>query len=590
MFKFSWASLMLASSAMAVATEPVERISVYASHTPMQESEVLASVTVLELADIQARQARDLPALLAQLPGVQLSRDGGRGQNSGLYLRGGNTGHTLVLIDGIRAGAATNGYKSLALVPLELVERIEVIRGPRAAWYGADALAGVIAITTRQSVGAELNANLGSYGQAGADLSTGWQQDRLQLNASLGYSRADGFNVREDLDPDRDGYQQRFAKFAASYQTSFGTLQAQADINSGNTEFDTSWGTEDQSAVLQRSYRLGWQHDGARWQQQAQLSRIYDQDTSYGPASRSPFITERDEFSYQSSVALTEQLQWHSGVNWYSEQVDRSAVPYLEQSRINRALFSGLNWQQAGWLLEGSARRDLNQRYGGNNTWQVAAGYQFADGWLVRASRGAAFKAPTFNDLYYPGSANPELAPERAIADELALSYYTDNGSVQLAWFAREVSDLIQFNLASYLPENISQARITGAELQVDVTLAQLRQQFAYTFLDTENQLTSEPLPRRPKHNLNWRLEYQWRQLSTYLSASYQSESFQGPYASRSYLGGYTLWGLGAAYPLSSKLTVRANIDNLLDKNYQSSDGYNTAGLTFGLNLNYRAF
>jgi vitamin B12 transporter len=85
-------------------------------------------------------------------------------------------------------------------------------------------------------------------------------------------------------------------------------------------------------------------------------------------------------------------------------------------------------------------------------------------------------------------------------------------------------------------------------------------------------------------------LEYQWRQLSTYLSASYQSESFQGPYASRSYLGGYTLWGLGAAYPLSSKLTVRANIDNLLDKNYQSSDGYNTAGLTFGLNLNYRAF
>ena len=124
----------------------------------------------------------------------------------------------------------------------------------------------------------------------------------------------------------------------------------------------------------------------------------------------------------------------------------------------------------------------------------------------------------------------------------------------------------------------------------MDVTLAQLRQQFAYTFLDTENQLTSEPLPRRPKHNLNWRLEYQWRQLSTYLSASYQSESFQGPYASRSYLGGYTLWGLGAAYPLSSKLTVRANIDNLLDKNYQSSDGYNTAGLTFGLNLNYRAF
>src|SRR5690606_34590840 len=115
--------------------------------TPQQD--VLASVTVLERDDIVARQANDLPALLAQLPGINLARNGGRGQLSSIFVRGGETKHTLVLIDGVRSGSATAGAKSLAMLPLELIERIEVIRGPRAAWYGSDALAGVIAITTR---------------------------------------------------------------------------------------------------------------------------------------------------------------------------------------------------------------------------------------------------------------------------------------------------------------------------------------------------------------------------------------------------------------------------------------------------------
>ncbi|CAM5192552.1 TonB-dependent receptor plug domain-containing protein [Alishewanella longhuensis] len=168
MFKPSWAAVLVASCCItAQAEESIKHISVYANRTPTTTSEVLASVTVLDRTDIVERQAQDLPALLAQLPGVNLSRDGGRGQNSGLYVRGGNSGHTLVLIDGVRSGSATLGYKALAMLPLELIERIEVIRGPRAAWYGADALSGVIAITTRKAQGAELNANVGSFGQAG---------------------------------------------------------------------------------------------------------------------------------------------------------------------------------------------------------------------------------------------------------------------------------------------------------------------------------------------------------------------------------------------------------------------------------------
>lgn len=591
MFKPAFAAVLVASccSAAANTTEQnnLEHISIYANRTATPQQDVLASVTVLERDDIMARQANDLPALLAQLPGINLSRDGGRGQNSSVYIRGGNTGHTLVIIDGVRSGSATLGYKTLSMLPLELIEKIEVVRGPRAAWYGADALSGVIAITTRKARGTELNANVGSYGQLGADVSVSQHVGDLAIRATAGYSQADGFNVRESLDPDLDGYDQRFAKLAADYQTRFGLLRAQFDINSGFYQFDTGYGTEDQADTLYRTYLLGWEHQLGQWQHQAQLSRILDNDTTYGPDSSSPYVTERDEFNYQASTAVTDNLNWLGGVNWYSENVGRSGVNYIEDSRINRALFTGLNFKQSSVQLDGSVRRDLTTQYGGNNTWQLAAGYWFTDAWQLRFNRGAAFKAPTFNDLYYPGSANPDLAPERTLSDEVAISYRTASSTVQLAWFESDVDNLIQFDTATYLPENIEQAKISGIELAIQADIAGIQQNFAYSWTDTENTLTGLRLARRPEHTINWRAEHSWNNLSAFVSADYQSNTYQGQYAVNEYLGGFILWGIGASYTVSPALTLRAKVDNLFDKDYYTSDGYTTAGTNFGLSVSY---
>lgn len=591
MFKPAFAAVLVTScySVAANTIEPsqLEHISIYANRTATAQQDVLANVTVLERDDIVARQANDLPALLAQLPGINLSRDGGRGQNSSVYIRGGNTGHTLVIIDGVRTGSATLGYKPLSMVPLELIERIEVIRGSRAAWYGADALSGVIAITTRRGEDLELNANIGSYGQLGADVSVSQQAGDLTVRATAGYSQADGFNVREDLDPDLDGYQQRFAKLAADYLTRFGLWQAQFNINSGFSELDASYGTEDQASTLNRTYVLGWEHQLGPWQHQAQLSRVLDGDTTYGPDSSSPFITQRDEFSYQTGTAITDNLNWLGGVNWYSESVGRSGVNYIEDSRINRALFTGLSFIQDKLQLDGSARRDLTTQYGGNNTWQLAAGYWFTENWQLRASRGAAFKAPTFNDLYYPGGSNPNLAPERTLADEVAIRFRAANASVQLAWFENDIDNLIQFDMATYLPQNIEQAKISGLELAVKAQLGGIEQNFSYSWTDTENTLTGLRLARRPEHTINWRAEHSWNKLSAYITADYQSDTYQGEYAVNPYLGGFTLWGIGASYTVSPAFTVRAKVDNLFDKEYYTSDRYTTAGTNFGISLSY---
>jgi vitamin B12 transporter len=588
MFKPAFAALLSAFCCSATATETtqhaIEHISVYANRSATPQQDVLASVTVLERDDIVARQASDLPALLAQLPGINLSRDGGRGQSSGIFIRGGNTGHTLVLIDGVRTGSATLGYKSLAMLPLELIERIEVVRGPRAAWYGSDALAGVIAITTRRSNAAEINVKVGSYGQAGSDISVSQRFDQLTLRATAGASRADGFTVRDDLDQDRDGYNQQFVNVAADYQTELGLWTAQADVNSGFYEFDTRYGSENVADTLNRAYVLGWQQPLGQWQHQAKLSRHLDLEATFGPDSRSPFVTVRDEFSYQAESALSEYLTLLGGLNWYQEHVERSVAAYEQTSRINRAVFTGLHYQLDAIKLETALRRDLINQYGGQNTWQLAAGYQLAEHWQVRASRGTAFKTPTFNELYYPGYANPALKPQESLADELALRFEPADLTVQLAWFDRDVTNLIQ---GAERAENVLLATISGVEFSLQQQWQQFSNNLVYTWLDTQNQSNGLTLERRPKHTLHWRGSFAANNWSAFVTMDYQSSTYQGVYASVTNLGGFTLWGIGSAYQLTPELMLRAKLENLFDKNYQTSAGYRTAGANVAISVSY---
>ncbi|MBV2128026.1 TonB-dependent receptor domain-containing protein [Arsukibacterium indicum] len=566
----------------------IEHISIYANRTERLQEDVLASITVLNRSDILARQANDLPELLAQLPGINMSRDGGRGQNSSIYLRGGNTGHTLVLVDGVRSGSATLGYKPLAMVPLELIERIEVIRGPRAAWYGSDALAGVIAITTRRSSALELHAGAGSFGQAGADISASQQVQQLTLRASAGVSQADGFNAQPALDPDSDGYQQQYLKVAADYRSDYGLWSVQADVNSGFNQFDTSFGSEDETDTLNRAYLLGWQQQLNSWQHQASLSRTFDSDTTFSSDSRSPFVTERDEFNYQAATDFSSGLGFVSGVNWYQEQVAKSATAYEQTNRINRAVFAGLNYQLAGLQLEGAARHDAINHYGEQVTWQLAAGYQFAYQWQLRASRGTAFKVPSFNQLYFPGFANPNLKPEQSLSDEIAVSYQGNNLQLQLAWFDRQVTNLIQ---GVELAENVLLATVQGIEFSLARQWQQWHSNFSYTWLDTKNRSNGLKLERRPENTVNWRGSYTADRWSAFITADYQSATYQGAdwFSGDAFpdAPAHTVWGAGLGYSISPQLTLRARLANLTDKQYYTSRGYATAGANFSVSVSY---
>ncbi len=184
-----------------------------------------------------------LPRYYNKLPALVLPVTVAVAESSSVFIRGGSSGHTLVLLDGVRIGSATLGYQSLAMVPVALIEKIEIIRGPKAAWYGSDALGGVIAITSRQGEKLELNATLGSNKLAEVGLSGSQKTgDLTMIFGSVGTAMADGFSAKVGADPDDDGFEQSYLNAGAEYQSTAGLWRWHSQLNDGFYEYDSDYG------------------------------------------------------------------------------------------------------------------------------------------------------------------------------------------------------------------------------------------------------------------------------------------------------------------------------------------------------------
>lgn len=267
--------------------DPLEHISVYATRQAQPVHQILSSVAVIDREQIEQAQVSDLPALLRQVAGVQISRSGGKGQTNTVFIRGGAAGHTLVLIDGVRTGSATLGYASLAELSLQQIEQIEVIKGPKAL-YGSDALAGVIAITTRKSDNTSVQLKTGRYQSHEADIASTKQFGALKVRGNLGWSDSEGFDVRPGTQADKDGFDQRYGKLGAEYNSAFGLWSADHNVlkSTGRYDFDPTWGPgADQVETKTNQSRLGWALDGEKSSQKLNLSTNVTEDLNWGEES-----------------------------------------------------------------------------------------------------------------------------------------------------------------------------------------------------------------------------------------------------------------------------------------------------------------
>lgn len=593
MSKFSLLALAVASTstygaALAQPTEAtLEHISIYASRQAKPVSDTLTSVTVLDRTAIEAAQVRDLPALLQRIPGVTVLRQGGRGQTSSIFIRGGKSGHTLVLLDGVRIGAATLGYQSLAMVPLEQIEKIEIIRGPKAALYGSDALGGVIAITSRRSDNLTFNAKAGSHKHTEANVAGSTQLDNVKVFGAAGTAMAEGFNATVNGDPDRDGFEQTYVKAGAEIDNRFGLWQWQSQVNDGVYEYDNSWGG-DAAEMRQDLHQLQWQGAGLGGSHQVKLAHNLDDDLNYGDkAPQSLFRTQRDEADLQSQFTLTNEISVLVGGNWYQEEVRKTGRQYVIDSRTNRSGFAGFNAQFGDWLFDGTGRRDHVSGYGGENSYELGAGYQLTEALQVRLGQGTGFKVPSFNELYWPGFSNPTLKPEESRSREIGLDYVDGTVQSSLVLFKRDLTNLIQRK--NQLLENVELAQFEGVEFSQSMRLSDLDVAFNYSWLNSRDVVKKQQLSKRPRHQANLQLDRQLDRWTLGFNTHFRSRTFSGDNFGTKVpdLASVVLFGLGTTYQWDQQIRLQLKVDNLLNRTYQTDYGYRQAGLElmFGIQV-----
>jgi vitamin B12 transporter len=599
------AGMSLFASAPQAAGDDMLTINVTAARTPQSNVDTLASVTVIDRDEIERRQASSVQEALRGVPGLGFSNNGGLGKATSVFLRGTESDHVLVLIDGIRVGSATLGTTSFQDIPIDQVERIEVVRGPRSSLYGAHAIGGVIQIFTRRGGGRltpRLSLGGGSHGTQ--DYSTGLSGggERGWFNVGASHLETQGFNACDVRslalgagcfvsEPDHDGYRNTGLSARAGYRLS-DTLRAEAHYlrSEGENEFDGSVFSSNSSDFTQDviGARVDWQVLPA-WQMTLSGGRSRDlSDNFYNGMFNSAFDTERHSASWLNVFTIGAAQRLTLGADWLDDRVS-GTTDYDQDSRDNAAGFVQYQGQFGSHELTAAARRDDNQQFGGHTTGSLAWGYRFSPTLRVMASWGSAFKAPTFNELYFPFFGNPNLEPEEADSYELGLAGQHGAVDWSLNLYQTKIDQLIGFD-ASFNPVNIDKARIRGLEAIASTRLAGWDLAANLSALDPENRghdaNRGNQLPRRAK--LMVRLDADRAVGAWRLGASVYGEGRRyDDLANRHALGGYVTLDLRAAYTLRRGWSLEGKLANLLDKDYRTARLFNQDGRNAMLTVRY---
>jgi len=604
-------------SPLAFAQEQVAAaVVVTATRQDQRVDEVLSSVSVIEREQIERAGQSSIIDLLATQSGVQISTNGGPGSSSSVFIRGASSKHALLLIDGVRVGSATSGQPMLEAIPLGMIERIEILRGPASALYGSDALGGVIQVFTRkgrEGFHPKLFVGYGSNDTKQASASISGGKDRLRYSITLGHEETDGINAKRDpahwfspgypafsippttsYDPDHDGFRNRYVSLSASIGF---REKDEVGINvygsEGKNWYDAprALSAEPFDSYLEKElnsigvYVRNELVEG--WTSTLRVGQSQDQSedrASALPADR--FDTTQKQFVWQNDIRLGNGMLL-AAYEYTREEVE-STASYEKDRRSVDAVLLGWGGSFGAHSLQLNARHDDNSQFGEKTTGLLGYGYQISPEWSVRGSVGSAFKAPSFNDLYWPRMGNPALQPEIALNRELAVAW--DNGvhKIDVTYFNNKVKGLIdwaEIRPDEYAPSNVGVARLEGVELAYAVSFRGYALKTGVDYLDAEDG-DGNRLTRRAKVSGFARLDrsagaWNWGMEWNGASHRYEDE------ANTDRLAGYGLVNAYAQYQIARDWRLEMRANNLLDKDYQLARGYRTDGTNVFLGVRW---
>lgn len=551
------------------ADETLDNITVTANRMPTVNA--LAPTTVITRADIERLQITDLTTLLSRQPGIDIAVNGGLGKASSIFMRGTNSGHVLVLVDGVKWSSATAGSPAIQHFPIEQIERIEIVRGPRSGLYGSEAIGGVIQIFTRKGgVGSVTPFAKLSYGthnskQAAAGVSGG--DEKTTYNLSFNHLSTDGINAQDGQDPDKDGYRSNNVSAKINHQfTDKLNIGANFLRSEGFNEYDSSLDILKGDSVQQIIGTNGAWQVNDDWLVSLLLSESRDKSTNFkNSLADGTFDTRHRSASLTNTFEITPNHTLNLGLDYEVDDVN-SSVDYNETSRDNKAVF--LSWQgnadKNSWLL--SARHDNNEAYGSYNTGTAEWGYWLQDGLQLTANVGTAFNAPSFNQLYYPNYGVATLRPEKS--ENFGVGLQGDHSDV--TWGINAYHNKIKDLIGGFPVDNVDKAVIKGVEFDAATNMVGWDVAFNASFLKPEDESTGNILQRRAQRLANIHLDKQWGAWSTGASLKLSGHRFDDA-ANNTRLGGYGLLDLRVAYQLDTDWSLQANVSNVFNKEYQTA-------------------
>ena len=453
--------------------------------------------------------------------------------------------------------------------------------------YGSDAIGGVIQIFTksgRYSPGASVTAGYGTYATRALNASVSRRINQTDFTLSAGYRDSDSIDATKSMipfgqhNPDRDSYRNtNFSGKIAHRFTPKHVLGATAFSSEGRTRFDSGPDSDDVNHQKLSGFSVYSQNQITPvWQSLVRLGTGRDAVDLIGsfPAT---FRTEQDQATWQNTfiVPVGSML---AGVEYLRQKVE-STADYTVSARTIRSVFLGYRGDHGDHGVQISARHDDNSQFGGHSTGSVGYGLRLTTDLGLRATYGNAFHAPTFNDLYFPGFGNPDLLPERSRNGEVGIDYQVRGQRFGATLFENRVTDLIVFDLATFLPQNIDRARIRGAELSYHGEIAGTQLRSKLNLQDPVDAVTGAQLRRRAKvfgSVVATRSIAQWRFGAEVFGSGERFDSSDEDPASR--LAGYALLNLFVTRTIVPDWQVELRWNNVTDKHYELAQFYNTPG------------
>ena len=577
---------------------------VSATRSEQRLADVVADITVIDRAQLDQQAGQSLEDVMAKLPGVQITRNGGPGTETGLFLRGANKQHTAVYIDGIRVDVQNgSGGAQWESLPIDLIDRIEVLRGPAGAVYGSDALAGVVQIFTKRGedgVHPFIGVGAGTYSSRKGEAGLSGAQGAVDYALGVSYAESKGFDSKTDSshNEDRDGYTRKSANARVGLQLSpTQRLDLTALSSKSNAGYDASKSTQDDRGIRKLdAYGLTW---AAQWSESYRTSVSVSESTNLYQTTGTSFYEAETRLR-----TLLLQNEWKLGVGMLNltlerreDALDNSGLKSTNRKeRDQTGIAVGYGAKYGAHTVQLNVRSDDDSDFGRKNTGGIGYGWDFAPKWRATASASTGFRVPSLFQRFSVYG-DPALAPEESLNKEIGLRWAEQGNQFGVTLYHNKLKNLVSYQKGlggcgmSSCYVNVDRALLQGITISGAYRTGILKWYGSVDFQNPKREATESKaahmLERRSRRFATLGVDAAVQGWNLGAEMQTASRRYNNIEDKKMTLAGYTLFNLSASRQIAKDFTLTARVDDLMDKDYTLADGYATAGRTLWVGLKW---